>query len=125
MIKIFKKIEGLNSYILGFSISVVLTLVSFYVVFQHIGANGAKVSNQIVAALIMLIAILQLIVQLIFFLHLGRESKPKWNLIALFATISTILIIIVASIWIINNLNYNMMPQNYDSYILIEEGITK
>lgn len=53
---------------------------------------------------------LMALVQLVFFLHIGMESKPRWNAIALFFTVLVIIIIVGGSIWIMNNLNYNLMP---------------
>ena len=52
---------------------------------------------------------LQAVIQLIFFLHLGLESKPHWNLITFLFTALIIVVIVGGSIWIMYNINYNMM----------------
>jgi cytochrome o ubiquinol oxidase operon protein cyoD len=61
-------------------------------------------------AVIVGLAIIQLFVQLFFFLHLGEESKPRWNLMVLLFAAMVVIIVVFGSLWIMNNLNYNMMP---------------
>jgi cytochrome o ubiquinol oxidase operon protein cyoD len=56
-------------------------------------------------------AITQAIVQLFFFLHIGMESNPQWGLTTLLFTILVMIIIIGGSVWIMTNLNYEMMPR--------------
>lgn len=55
------------------------------------------------------LGILQALLQLIFFLHLGLESKPHWYMITLLFTILIAIIVVGGSIWIMSNLNYNLM----------------
>lgn len=56
------------------------------------------------------IGLLQTILQLIFFFHLGVESKPRWNLLMFLFMALVVFLIIGGSIWIMNNLNsYTMM----------------
>jgi cytochrome o ubiquinol oxidase subunit IV len=49
------------------------------------------------------------LLQLVFFLHLGMESKPHWNSITFLFAVLVIVIIIGGSMWIMQNLNYNVM----------------
>lgn len=46
---------------------------------------------------------------LIFYLHLGLEDKPRWNLLSMFFLVLVIAIIIAGSNWIMINLDYNVM----------------
>ncbi len=112
----------IKSYLIGFVLSIVLTSAAFFVVlrpgFFRLGSAG------VVAAIITL-ALVQFFVQLTFFLHLGQESKPRWNLVVLLSTISIVLILVVGSLWIMNHLNYNMTPGDMSSYMLNQEGIQK
>lgn len=97
--------EGtLALYFVGFILSIILTLAAYFLVVQSIFSGVALVIA------ITVLALVQLLVQLIFFLHLGRESKPRWNLMAFLFMILVVLIIGVGSIWIMYNLDYNMMP---------------
>lgn len=92
-----------KSYIIGFIISIILTIIPFYFVITH------AVSNDVIIVTIIATAILQLLVQLIFFLHMNTESKPRWNLTAFIFTLFVVAVLVVGSIWIMWNLNYNMM----------------
>ena len=66
----------------------------------------------IIIATLLFLAVCQALIQSIFFLHILQEKKPRWNLIVFASTISIILVIVVFSIWIMNHLNYNMMPHH-------------
>jgi len=93
--------------ITGFVASLILTVASYFIVmhpdFFHLGIRMAVL-------VIFILAVLQAAVQFIFFLDLWREEGPRWNLGVFISTILIILIIIVFSIWIMDHLNYNMMP---------------
>lgn len=106
---------SIKSYIIGFIVSILLTIAAYYVVVQHIYAG------QFVIGTILALALAQLAVQLIFFLHLTKESNPHWNLIFFISTFSIVLIVVIGSIWIMNHLNsYMMVPdmQNTQKYLI-------
>ncbi|MEI8338651.1 MAG: cytochrome o ubiquinol oxidase subunit IV [bacterium] len=109
-------IGSLKNYITGFLLALILTLLAYFLVTQKIYTSY----NQIIA-IISGLAIVQLFVQLIFFLHLGRESKPRWNVTVFVFAALVVVIIVVGSIWIMNNLNYNM--NHSDSKIIKDELI--
>jgi cytochrome o ubiquinol oxidase operon protein cyoD len=105
------------SYSIGFLLSLIMTMAAYLLV-----VNKLLEGRALIAALIAL-AIAQLFVQLIFFLHLGSESKPRMRLL-IFLFMGIVLAIIVGgSIWIMDNLDYRMMPHEVDEYMLEEEGI--
>ena len=106
-----------GSYIIGFFLSIALTLLSYFVVVNQI------LSGEILTATILGLAIIQLFVQLIFFLHLLKG--PRWNIIFFISTVSIILIVVVGSLWIMENLNYHMTPQEVGAYITEKELIHK
>ncbi len=104
---------ALSTYIFGFVASLVLTIVAYSMVEYKLA------SGMVVVVAILALAVLQAIIQLICFLHLGREDKPRWNAIFLINTISIILIVVIGSVWIMNNLNSRMMsPQEMDKYMI-------
>ena len=110
----------LTSYISGFLLSLIFTLIPYIIVTKHLFEISALITATIV------FAVAQLFVQLYFFLHLGHESKPRWNLMAFLFTVVTVVTIVLGSLWIMNNLNYNMSKsQNIDSYIQDQENIHK
>lgn len=107
------------SYTIGFVLSVALTILAYILVVNHVFHNGALTSA------IMGLAVLQFAVQMIFFLHLGRESKPHWNFTVMLFMLLVLFIVVFGSLWIMNNLNYNMTPQDTNDYILQDEEIPK
>jgi cytochrome o ubiquinol oxidase subunit IV len=92
---------NLKTYVTGFVLSIVLTLAAYMIVVNDIW------SRSVILTAIIVLAIVQLFVQLIYFLHLGRESKPRWNLIVLAFAALVVGIVVIGSIWIMNNLNYS------------------
>ncbi len=71
------------------------------------------------------LAVTQLLVQLLFFLHLGRESKPRWNLIVLAFAVMVVVIVVFGSLWIMKNLQYNhghQTPEETDKFLIHDEG---
>lgn len=116
---------SLKSYLIGFVICVALTLLSFYFGFQHVNSEHASYSHEFLRTLFGILAIVQLVAQLIFFLHLGKGSDSSWNLAALFSTAFIVLLLVVGSIWIMNHLNYNMTPSEMNDYLLDKEGMHK
>lgn len=52
----------------------------------------------------------QALIQFIFFLHLGMESKPHWSTITFLFTLLIVFLVIGGSLWIMHNLDYNVMP---------------
>lgn len=107
------------SYIIGFTLSILFTLLSYFLVVNHI------TSGALLVATILVLAIIQLFVQLLFFLHMGKEQKPYWNLTVFISFVGIILVIVIGSLWIMYHLNYHMTPTQMNSYMLKEEGIQK
>src|SRR6266568_6245083 len=98
----------LKSYIIGFVLSVVLTLLAYYPVWLHVNSHQMMFSHELLMWFIVALAFIQLVIQLLFFLHLGQESRPRWKLLMLISFFSIVLIVVIASIWIMQHLNYNM-----------------
>lgn len=114
----------LLSLTIGFVLSIGLTLTVYSLVSQHVTTDHEVLSHSFLILVIMGLAVVQLVVQLIYFLHLGSETKPNWNL-AVFSFMMVILVVIVGgSLWIMNNLNYHMKsPQDTNTFIMNDEGI--
>ena len=104
------------SYTIGFIFSIVFTLLAYYVIVEKVFANNTTATIVIVS-----LAIAQLLVQLFFFLHLGKESKPRWNLMVFSFMLLVVGIIVIGSLWIMHNLDYNMMPQDEMDTHMMEE----
>ena len=107
------------TYTAGFVFSVLLTLIAYLLVTKH------YLSGWGLTAGILGLAVVQLMVQLVAFLHLGRESRPRWNLLAFLFMTMVVLIVVLGSLWIMHHLNYNMTPQDTNSFLIKDEGYTK
>lgn len=91
----------LSEYVTGFGLSVALTLTAFgLVIFDSIERI------EVIAAVVVL-ALLQLIVQLKFFIHLEHESGPKWNKLIFGFMALVVFIVVAGSLWIMANLDYH------------------
>ena len=66
-------------------------------------------SRGILVTVIAITAVAQVIVQLVYFLHMNTSSEQRWNLIAFIYTILCIAVLLVGSVWVMNYLHYNMM----------------
>lgn len=105
-----------TSYTVGFLLSLFLTLAASVLVTQQL------LEGWLAAYVLVALATTQLLVQLVFFLHVGHESKPRLNLLALLFAGLVVSIVVVGSLWIMNNLNYNMMSkQETGDYIIKDE----
>jgi len=105
-----------RTYIVGFILSIILTLTAFKVVDDSL-LKGWGLTLTLVS-----FAVVQLFVQLLFFLHLDKEKKPRQNLMAFAFMAMVLLIIVLGSLWIMDNLNYHVMgPEE----IIKDEGINR
>ncbi|KAB0628044.1 cytochrome o ubiquinol oxidase subunit IV [Acinetobacter gandensis] len=94
---------NVKQYTIGFILSVLLTVIPFGMVM----AGGF--SRGLLVAVIAITAIAQILIQLVYFLHMNSSSEQRWNVIAFVYTILTIAILLVGSVWIMNYLHFNMM----------------
>jgi cytochrome o ubiquinol oxidase subunit IV len=98
---------SLDSYLIGFGLSVVLTAVPFWLVMT--GVLGDK---QLTALAIMALAAVQIVVHMIYFLHMNARSENGWTMMALIFTIIMVVIGLTGSLWVMHHLNVNMMPMH-------------
>jgi cytochrome o ubiquinol oxidase operon protein cyoD len=108
------------SYIVGFILSLVFTAIPYFLVTKHAVAGNALVAT------ILGFAVLQMGVQLVFFLHLGREKKPYWQSLFLVSTVGIILVVVGGSMWIMHHLHYNMTPvtrEDVSKQLIEGEGV--
>lgn len=92
-------------YITGFIGSFFLTALSFSL------AAMKLFSSRILIAILIFLAIAQAFVQLFFFMHLGKEAKPRWMILVFYFMVLVLLIVVFGSLWIIFDLNKRVMPE--------------
>lgn len=107
-----------SSYLIGFGLSVALTLLAYVLVVEDVLPKTALIVT------IVGLAIVQLFVQLYFFLHLGHETKPRWKLVVFGFMAMVLLILVIGSLWIMYSLDYHMTmpPEELDAQIIEDEG---
>ena len=96
-----------KSYMTGFVLSVVLTAIPFWLVMGEVFA-----SSTLTATLVMAFALVQIVVHMVYFLHLDTKSEGGWNMMALMFTVVLVLIGLTGSLWVMHHLNTNMMPMS-------------
>ena len=105
--------EGsLSSYATGFALSLGLTFSAYLMVVNRLASGSA------LTAAIFFLALVQLVVQLVFFLHLDKGSKSRWNLIVLLMAAIIVIILVAGSLWIMKNLDYNMSADTMNGVML-------
>ncbi|RAO77893.1 cytochrome o ubiquinol oxidase subunit IV [Dyella jiangningensis] len=92
-----------RSYLIGFALSVVLTLASFGVVMSGL------VPHDLMMPGIIVFGVAQLVVQLVCFLHMGTSPSQRSNLAIMLFTLLILAIVVVGSLWVLHNMNVNMM----------------
>ena len=94
---------NVKQYTVGFILSVILTIIPFGMVMSGGFSRGVLV------AVIAITAAVQVLVQLVYFLHMNSSSEQRWNVIAFIYTVLCIAILLIGSVWIMNHLHNNMM----------------
>jgi cytochrome o ubiquinol oxidase operon protein cyoD len=95
---------SLKDYSIGFILSVILTAIPFWLVMTHQLPPGTT------KAVILVFAAVQLVVHMIYFLHMNSKSEGGWNMMAMLLTVILLFIVMTGSIWVMYHMNANMMP---------------
>lgn len=127
---------NLATYSAGFGLSLLLTGFAFWLVHRHVASHHLSPSDNFMLMALAILSIVQLAVQLVFFLHLDRESKPRWNNIVMLFALLTVFILVFGSIWIMTNLDHHhagygkthdgrdlLTPDQTTQYIIKDEGV--
>ena len=86
-------------------LAVVLTVIPFWVVMADVFE-----STGVTALVILSLAAVQIVVHMIYFLHMNFRSQGGWNMLALIFTAVIVFITLAGSLWVMYHLNVNMMP---------------
>ncbi|MBP3973758.1 cytochrome o ubiquinol oxidase subunit IV [Pseudoxanthomonas spadix] len=94
---------SVKSYLVGFFWAVLLTVIPFALAMTGFFPAGV---TAVVAAVL---AAVQIVVHLVYFLHMDRSATQRWNVLVFVFTVLVIGIVIVGSLWVMHNMNANMM----------------
>ncbi|MGE0798836.1 MAG: cytochrome o ubiquinol oxidase subunit IV [Lautropia sp.] len=95
----------LRDYLIGFVLAVILTAIPFWLVMGRV-IEGAGTTALVILAL----GSVQIVVHMVYFLHMNARSEGGWTLLALIFTLVLVVIALSGSLWIVYHLNHNMMP---------------
>ncbi len=96
----------LLGYVVGLGLAILLTATSFFV------AGTDLVWQPSIPVAIIVLAIAQMGVHLVFFLHITTGADNTNNILALAFGLLIVFLVIGGSLWIMANLNQNMMPMD-------------
>jgi cytochrome o ubiquinol oxidase operon protein cyoD len=94
-----------KGYAVGFVLSVILTAIPFWLVMGKV-----LPSPRVTAFVILAFAAVQMVVHMVYFLHLNAKVEGGWSLLALTFTVALVVIMLAGSIWVMYHMNTNMMP---------------
>ncbi len=94
---------SVRSYQIGFLLSVVLTVIPF-------GLVMAGMPAAVAVPVCFAFAAAQIVVHLIFFLHMNGSSSQSWNMAAFIFTVIIVAILVIGSLWVMYHMNADMMP---------------
>ncbi len=92
-----------RNYLTGFLLCAILTVIPFALVMNPVFSRPATL------LILVAFAVVQIVVQLIYFLHMNRSSEGGWNLISFVFTLVILFIVVALSIWIIWSMHFHMM----------------
>ena len=105
-----EKESGIGSrllgYVVGLGLAILLTATSFFI------AGTDLVWQPSIPVAIIVLAIAQMGVHLVFFLHITTGADNTNNVLALAFGLLIVFLVIGGSLWIMSNLNQNMMPMD-------------
>jgi cytochrome o ubiquinol oxidase operon protein cyoD len=95
---------SLKDYSIGFILSIILTAIPFWLVMTH------QLAPETTKAVILGFAAVQVVVHMVYFLHMNSKSEGGWTMMALILTAILLVIVLSGSIWVMYHMNANMMP---------------
>jgi cytochrome o ubiquinol oxidase operon protein cyoD len=96
--------EGIRGYLVGLGLSVLATVVAFFL------TGTSLVWQPSIPAALIVLAIAQMGVHIVFFLHITTRPDSMNNVMALTFGVFIVFVLIVGSVWIMTHLNHNMIP---------------
>ena len=94
-----------GGYMIGFGLSVLLTAIPFWLVMSDVIDN-----KQVTGLIITAFAAVQIVVHMIYFLHLNSHSEQGWTMLSTVFAIIMVAITLIGSLWVMYHMNANMMP---------------
>jgi cytochrome o ubiquinol oxidase subunit IV len=97
-------VRGVRGYLIGFALAAALTAVSFYI------TRSTLVWTPSIPIALSVLAVAQMGVHVVFFLHMTSGSDNLNNLLALAFGLLIVLLLVLGSLWIMTHLSHRTMP---------------
>ncbi len=94
-----------GGYVTGFVLAVILTAIPFWLVMGRVFESAA-----VTIFVILGLAMVQIYVHMVFFLHMTSKAEGGWTWMSLIFTLVLLVIVLSGSLWIMYHLNTNTMP---------------
>lgn len=94
-----------QGYATGFILSVLLTAIPFWLVMGKV-LPTPKMTGLVILAF----AAVQMVVHMVYFLHMNAKVERGWSMLALLFTVALVVIMMAGSVWVMYHMNANMMP---------------
>lgn len=94
-----------KGYLIGFVLSVILTAIPFWLVMAKVIPSSSTTGLVLLG-----FAAVQIVVHMVYFLHMNSKVEGGWSMLSLIFTIAVVVIMLAGSIWVMFHLNSNMMP---------------
>ena len=103
-----------GGYVIGFALSIVLTIASFWVTRTNFIYGPA------LAVALLVLAVAQMGVHLVFFLHITTDPDNTNNVLALAFGVLIVCLVVFGSIWVMIHMNQNMMPMPLEKMLQMQ-----
>ncbi|MBW6417533.1 cytochrome o ubiquinol oxidase subunit IV [Celeribacter sp. PS-C1] len=97
----------MGQLMIGFALAAILTIIPFYLVMAEV-----EMSRTALVGIIMGLGAVQIIVHLVFFLHLSTKSEEGSTFMSTMLAVIILVIVLAGSLWVMHNMNENMMPEH-------------
>jgi len=103
-----------GGYVLGFALAIALTIASFWV------DRTSFIYGPALAVALLVLAVAQMGVHLVFFLHITTDPDNTNNVLALAFGVLIVCLVVFGSIWVMIHMNQNMMPMPMDKLMQMQ-----
>ncbi len=108
----------MGQLMIGFAMAVVLTLVPFALIMSEVEMN-----RTLLIGIVMGLGAVQIIVHLVYFLHVNSKAEQGWTIAATMFAVVILVIVLAGSLWVMHNMNVNMMPPMDHDAAMGGEGV--
>ncbi|NDV53815.1 MULTISPECIES: cytochrome o ubiquinol oxidase subunit IV [unclassified Salipiger] len=107
----------MGQLMIGFALAAILSIIPFALVMMDTGLAPGTI-----VAIIMGLGAVQIVVHLVYFLHLKSSTEEGWTLAATILAVVIVAIVLAGSLWVMYNMNTNMMPMSEGNMTMDSEA---